>query len=185
MRRLLLVVFVLALLGGCAKNGEYRNCDFVTSLRSKYPDTEICMISYYENDNCLWKKTYVNDNLVEEEFPNQSKYDHNYLNVKYNLQGDTLFYQEQTADYDYRRFRKENDNGKYDGYEKRVSYRKRRDEISELVVRYDKDNKLILNRSGCKYVINRREKWCDCPKINTDKFLSTFLKELAVARQQY
>ena len=71
MKRVIVFVFALVILGSCAKNGEYKNCDDVEINFEFYniepdPDAEVCSVEYYENDKLIWSKTTVDGVVIEE-----------------------------------------------------------------------------------------------------------------------
>ena len=63
------MMFVAVLLGSCAKNGEYKNCDIeyvdAESVKILYPDAEVCEVTYYENDEEIWSKVTVDGVTIE------------------------------------------------------------------------------------------------------------------------
>ena len=182
------MMFVAVLLGSCAKNGEYKNYDFEgSSLKDEYPDAELCQVSYYENDVCIWNKTTVDGVTIED---NKTVGDNSYY-ARYNLDGDTTYFYishlnliedvdkgKMTNDKEYS-YEKEKWVYEDDSYvELRAKFYKRKD-IS-LYRRQYVNGKLNLKYTGCKkqfdengdYSDNAKEVWCNCPNEDLDKFLA-------------
>lgn len=184
------MMFVAVLLGSCAKNGEYKNCDLEGfSIKDEYPNAEVCEVTYYENDERIWSKTTVDGVTIEE----RKKVGDNSYEATYNLDGDTIYFNIWNENYE------ESDGrmmvmvnyGEY-AYQKSINedgsvveliatFYKRKD-IS-LYRRQYVNGKLNLDYSGCKkqfdengnYSENAKEVWCDCPNEDLDKFLADLL----------
>ena len=186
------MMFVAVLLGSCAKNGEYKNCDLQINPEAYQieldPNSEVCEVTYYENDERIWTKTIVDGVTIEER---KTVGDNSYL-ANYNLDGDTTYFNITHENYSEDGDGRMMINDSEYSYEKsinedgsvvdlRANFYKRKD-IS-LYRRQYVNGKLNLDYSGCKkrfdengnYSENAKEVWCDCPNENLDKFLADLL----------
>ena len=190
--KFIVIMFVAVLLGSCAKNGEYKNCDIeyvdAGSVKDLYPDAEVCEVTYYENDEEIWSKVTVDGVTIEER---KTVGDNFYLAI-YNLDGDTTYFNITHENYsedgdgrmmindsEYSYEKSINEDGSV--VELRANFYKRKD-IS-LYRRQYVNGKLNLDYTGCKkrfdengnYSENAKEVWCNCPNENLDKFLADLL----------
>lgn len=194
--KIIIMMFVAVLLGSCAKNGEYKNCDSVIdstinleafSIKAD-PDAEVCQVTYYENDERIWSKVTLDGVTIEE----RKTVGDNSYEANYNLDGDTTYFNIFHENYYERIDAHESGNDSEYSYEKwtseggsevelRANFYKRKD-IS-LYRRQYVNGKLNPKYSGCikqfdengDYSINAKEVWCDCPNEDLDKFLSDLL----------
>ena len=190
--KFIVMMFVAVLLGSCAKNGEYKNCDLQINPEAYQieldPNSEVCEVTYYENDERIWTKTIVDGVTIEER---KTVGDNSYL-ANYNLDGDTTYFNITHENYSEDGDGRMMINDSEYSYEKsinedgsvvdlRANFYKRKD-IS-LYRRQYVNGKLNLDYSGCKkrfdengnYSENAKEVWCDCPNENLDKFLADLL----------
>lgn len=188
--KIIIMMFVAVLLGSCAKNGEYKNCDLQINPEAYQieldPNAEVCEVVYYENDERIWNKVTVDGVTIEE----RKTVGDNSYEANYNLDGDTTYFNishenwiedgrdmVNESEYSYEKWVSE------DGSEVdlRANFYKRKD-IS-LYRRQYVNGKLNPKYSGCikqfdengDYTINAKEVWCDCPNEDLDKYLSDLL----------
>ena len=188
--KFIVMIFVAVLLGSCAKNGEYKDCDLEGfTIKEEYPNAEVCKVTYYENDERIWSKTTVDGVTIDE----RKTVGENSYYARYNLDGDTTYFYISHENYieDVDRvtindseysYEKEKYVYEDDSYvELRAKFYKRKD-IS-LYRRQYVNGKLNLDYTGCKkqfdengnYSENAKEVWCNCPNENLDKFLADLL----------
>ena len=171
------MMFVAVLLGSCAKNGEYKDCDLEGySIKEEYPNAEVCEVTYYENDERIWSKITVDGVTIEE----NKMVDGKSYEANYNLDGDTTYFIIYNgSEYSYEKSSCMNCSDSR--VELRATFYNRKD-IS-LYRRQYINGKLNLNYTGCKkqfdengnFSMNAKEVWCDCPNEDLDKFLADLL----------
>lgn len=177
--KFIVMMFVAVLLGSCAKNGEYKNCDikienieYGSYYKKEYPDAEVCEVTYYENDERIWAKTTLDGATI-----NEQKWGENYYKANYNLDGDTTYFY--VGDGDETVYEKSTFSG--GGVELRATFYNRKD--ITLYRRQYINGKLNLKYTGCKkqfdengdYSAYAKEVWCDCPNEDLDKYLEDLL----------
>ena len=188
--KIIIMMFVAVLLGSCAKNGEYKDCDLDINLEAYHieadPDVEVCQVIYYENDERIWSKVTLDGVTIEE----RKTVGDNSYEANYNLDGDTTYFnishenwiesdmqRWNESEYSYEKWTSEGGSE----VELRANFYKRKD-IS-LYRRQYVNGKLNPKYSGCikqfdengDYSINAKEVWCDCPNEDLDKYLADLL----------
>ena len=172
------MMFVAVLLGSCAKNGEYKNCDLQINPEAYQieldPNAEVCEVTYYENDERIWSKTTVNGVTIGE-----AKWGECLYEATYNLDSDTIYFYVSNDENETVYEKSTSEDGSRVDFT--VTFYERKD-IS-YYKRVYVNGKLNLNYSGCRkqldengnFSIAAQEVWCNCPNEDLDKFIEDLM----------
>jgi len=181
MRRLLVFVFAVTLLGSCAQNGikkEYYEGGYSEVL---YEDGKIIKESKFNSSNkknCSFEFDKNTGDTIRKIYYDNNENEEYQWWAKDSIESEK-FYFAKARTYSSISERSRNrvlglNSTQHAGDSTTYTYLYR-DDIKYLIIKRDEKYKIVMSQSGCK---KDNGEWCDCPKENIDWYLKNYISKI-------